>query len=277
MRLYCAQETKSEAGLLIHPTAIIEAGAQLAEGVRVGPYCQVGAQVVLAPKVVLHGHAVLLGHTALGAGCEVHPFAVLGGPPQDRKYAGEASRLEVGEGCVIREYVTMNSGTAKGDGLTLVGRDGLFMAGTHIAHDCRVGAGVVMANYASLGGHVELGDQVFMGAYAGVHQFVHVGRRAAIAAMAPVRRDVLPFSLCAANGLSGLNLVGLRRAGFEHTLIRHLQRALDFVFAEADTLHARLDTLEAELRQVAEVAELIDFVRHRSRRGLCAPSQETPG
>src|SRR5579859_6258438 len=165
---------------LIHPTAIIEPGARLAEGVKVGPYCHVGPEVELAEGVVLHAHAVVAGRTSVGAGTRIFPFASIGHEPQDLKYAGEASRLIIGRNNTIREHVTMNPGTAGGGMETIVGDGCLFMVGAHVAHDCRIGNNVVMANNATLGGHVVVADNAVLGGLSAVHQFVRISQNAMI-------------------------------------------------------------------------------------------------
>lgn len=258
---------------VIHPTAVIEAGARLAADVEVGPFCHVGAHARLERGVRLLTHVVVSGHTRIGEGTVVHAFACLGGPPQDRKYAGEASPLEIGARNIIREYATMNGGTAGGGGLTRIGDDGLFMVGSHVGHDCHVGDRVVLTNHVSLGGHALVGDHVVMGAGAGLHQFARIGRHAAVGADTPVRRDVVPFALCTGDAarIEGLNLVGLRRRGFENHRIRVLQAAFERLFATRGTRAGRLDALATEFADSPDVAYLVNFARTPSRRGLARP------
>ncbi len=220
---------------MIHPTAVVEAGAQLSEGVEIGPFCHVGPHVRLGVGVRLLSHVVISGHTRIGEGTVVHPFACLGGPPQDRKYGGEPSQLELGARNHVREYATMHGGTAGGGMVTRVGDDGLFMVGSHIGHDCRIGDQVVLTNHVSVGGHAMVGDHVVMGAGAGLHQFARIGRHAAVGADTPVRRDVVPFALCSGDAarIEGLNLVGLRRRGFDNPRIRILQAAFERLLINA--------------------------------------------
>ena len=208
---------------------LAEPGAVLGDGVEIGPFCHVGAQVRLDDGVVLKSHVVVTGDTRIGAETTVFPFACIGEAPQDLKYAGEDTRLVIGARNRIREYVTMNPGTAGGGGLTQVGDDGLFMAGSHVAHDCRVGNGVILVNNVAIAGHCNLGDEVIVGGLSGVHQFVRIGRGAMIGALTMVTADVLPFALVSGprGHLDGLNLVGLKRRGASRADIHELREMLD--------------------------------------------------
>ncbi|PZO66002.1 MAG: acyl-[acyl-carrier-protein]--UDP-N-acetylglucosamine O-acyltransferase [Paracoccus denitrificans] len=199
----------------VHPSSIIEDGAQLGQGVRIGPFCHIGPRVSLGDGVEVKSHAVITGDTAIGAETTVFPFACIGEAPQDLKFKGENTRLVIGARNRIREYVTMNPGTEGGGGVTTVGDDGLFMAGSHVAHDCRIGDRVILVNNVAIAGHCDLGDDVIVGGLSGVHQFVRIGRGAMIGAVTMVTADVLPFGLVQGprGHLDGLNLVGLRRRG----------------------------------------------------------------
>ncbi|MBM3557877.1 MAG: acyl-ACP--UDP-N-acetylglucosamine O-acyltransferase, partial [Alphaproteobacteria bacterium] len=177
----------------IHPTAVIENGAKIAEGVEIGPFCHVGARVELGPQVKLKSHVVVAGRTRIGAGTVVFPFASIGHQPQDLKYAGEDSELVVGARCLIREHVTMNPGTKGGGMLTQVGDDCLFMAGAHVAHDCRIGNHVILVNHATLGGHVTIQDYAILGGLSAVHQFARIGKHAMVGGMTGVENDVIPY------------------------------------------------------------------------------------
>ena len=201
----------------IHPTAIIENGASIAINVIIGPFCHVGAHVELASGVKLESHVAIAGHTRVGDNTHVYPFASLGHPPQDLKFKGEKSRLNIGKNNKIREHVTMNPGTEGGVMVTVVGDNCLFMMGSHVAHDCIVGNHVIMANNATLGGHVEIGDYAIIGGLTGVHQFVKVGKHAMIGGMSAVVNDVIPYgnAFGERSWLNGLNLTGLKRRGFE--------------------------------------------------------------
>jgi len=261
----------------IHPTAIVANGAKLGDDVRIGPYCTVGANVSLGDKVSLISHVVVDGHTELGAGCKVHPFSALGCDPQSTAHTGEPTRLVIGARNVIREQVTMHCGTASGRGVTTVGSDGFFMVGVHIGHDCIVGDKVVMANNATLGGHVIMEDHVIMGGLSAAHQNIRIGRHAFVGGMAGVNHDVIPFGNVWGNHahLEGLNLVGLKRRGFSRPAINTLRAAYRMLFAEEGTFQERLeDTAEAYCAS-PEVMEIVDFIRADSSRPLTTPARET--
>ncbi|MDP0929581.1 acyl-ACP--UDP-N-acetylglucosamine O-acyltransferase [Paracoccus onubensis] len=212
----------------IHPSAVIEDGAEIGDGVEIGPFCVVGPQVRLARGVVLKSHVVVTGETSVGAETVIFPFASIGEIPQDLKFRGERARLEIGAGNRIREYVTMNPGTEGGGGVTVVGDEGLFMAGAHVAHDCRIGNRVILVNNASVAGHCVLEDDVIVGGLSGVHQFVRIGRGAMIGAVTMVTADVIPFGLVQGprGHLDGLNLVGLKRRGASRADIAALRDLL---------------------------------------------------
>ncbi|MDO5647404.1 acyl-ACP--UDP-N-acetylglucosamine O-acyltransferase [Paracoccus sp. (in: a-proteobacteria)] len=199
----------------IHPSAVIEPGAQIGAGVEIGPFCVVGPQVELGDGAVLKSHVVVTGETVIGPETVVFPFACIGEVPQDLKYRGERARLDIGARNRIREYVTMNPGTEGGGGLTRVGDDGLFMAGSHVAHDCQIGDRVILVNNVAIAGHCVLEDDVIVGGLSGVHQFVRIGRGAMIGAVTMVTADVIPYGLVQGprGHLDGLNLVGLKRRG----------------------------------------------------------------
>ncbi len=256
----------------IHPTAIVHDGARLAPGVEVGPYCIVGPEVELGEGVRLLSHVVIDGRTSIGEQGVIHSFASLGGPPQHLGHRGEPTRLVVGARNVIREHVTMHLGTAAGRGVTTVGADGLFMVGSHIAHDCVVGDHIVMANNATLGGNVELGDHVWMGGLSAVHQHSRIGRHAFIGGLAPVTKDVIPFALVGNDAhLQGMNLVGLKRRGFSREAINDLRAAYRLLFAEEGTLQERVDDLARVFGASGEVMEIVGFIRADANRPLCLP------
>ncbi len=256
----------------IHHAAVVEEGAEIGAGVRIGPFCHVGSQVVLGPGVCLHSHVVVTGATEIGEGSEVFPFAVLGAVPQDLKFAGERTRLRIGPRNRIREHVTMNVGTAGGGGETLVGADGLFMAGCHVAHDCRVGDRVIVVNGSALAGHVELGDDVIVGGLSGIHQWVRIGEGAIIGALSMVTKDVLPFGLVQGPRaeLDGLNLVGLKRRGVPRADIQELRLALQVLRQGEGTFHERARRVGAEM-QSDYVRRMIDFVCADSDRSFLVP------
>jgi UDP-N-acetylglucosamine acyltransferase len=257
----------------IHPTAIVETGAQLGADVEIGPWCLVEANVILGDRVKLHANAQALGHTTLQEDCVVHAFAVLGGPPQDLSYKGEPTRLEVGARCVMREHVTMNRGTARSHGVTTVGPDGYFMNGSHVGHDCTVGQKVIFASNATLGGHTVVGEHVIIGGLAAVHQFCRIGRHAFVGGLAAVVADVIPYgSVVGVHAhLGGLNVIGLKRRGFSREQIHDMRGAYRMLFAEEGTLQERLEDVAERFADTAEVMEIVDFVRAESARPLCLP------
>ena len=256
----------------VHPTAIVASTAELARGVRIGPYAVVGPQVRLGARTRVGAHAIVQGRTTIGADNRIFPFASLGGPPQDLKYRGEPSRLEIGDGNAIREYVTMNPGTAAGGMMTRIGSGSLFMANSHVGHDCHVGDTVVLANSAALAGHVVVEDHAIIGGLAGVHQFTRVGESSMCGAGAMVSQDVPPF--CMASGdrarLFGLNVIGLKRRGFPEETVRALKRAYRSLFQGAGPLEAAVAQARAAGGHVPEVARLVAFVV-ASERGVCRP------
>jgi len=257
----------------IHPTAIVHPRARLGEGVQVGPYCVIGADVVLGDRVRLISHVVVDGITILGEETVVFPFASLGLAPQDLKYRGEASTLRIGARNRIREQVTMNPGTEGGGMVTEVGNDGLFMVGAHVAHDCRLGDHVIMANNATLAGHVGLGDYVVVGGNSAIHQFVRVGPHAMVGGMTGVEQDVIPFGLVIGDRawLNGLNLVGMERRGFPRDDIQAMRNAYRMMFGADGTLAERIEEVSRTYSDSPIVRQVIEFARAKSGRGLCQP------
>ena len=262
---------------IIHPTAIIEEGAQIGAKCSIGPYCIIGPNVTLGDGVVLKAHVVVDGYTTVGEGTQIYPFASIGMAPQDLKYKGEKSELIIGKNNVIREYTTMNPGTEFGGMKTIVGDNCLFMMSTHVAHDCVIGDRVIMANNATLGGHVHVGDNVLVGGLAAVHQFVRIGDFAVIGGMSGVESDVIPYGRVKGEraSLAGLNLVGLERGGFGKDQIRQIQKAYKSMFEGEGNLDKRLDELEREFSQDGLVSPIVEFARDRERFGLCQPLKKT--
>lgn len=259
----------------IHPTALIEDGAQIGEGARIGPYCVVGPEVVVGPKVELKSHVSVDGWTSIGEETVVFPFSSLGAVPQDLKFAGERTRLEVGARNRIREHVTMNTGTAGGGGLTKVGDDGLYMTGSHIGHDCKVGNHVVFANNATLAGHVEVDDFAILGGLCAVHQFCRIGKHSMIGGMTGVEKDVIPFGSVLGNraALGGLNLIGLKRRGFDRETISALRKAYDMLFYSEGVLAERIAAVAQAYPDVEPVLEILTFLRGDSARSFCTPRE----
>ena len=260
----------------IHPTAIVADGARLGADVEVGPYCIVGGEVVLADGVRLISHVTLEGRTEIGEASVLHPCASLGGAPQHLGHKGEPTRLIVGQRNIIREHVTMNTGTVGGGGVTRVGSDGLYMTGSHVAHDCVVGDHVVFANNATLGGHVHVGDYVFMGGLAAAHQFTRIGRYSFIGGVSAVTKDIIPYgSVWGVHAhLEGLNLVGLKRRGFTREAINDLRSAYRLLFADEGTFQERLEDVANAFAGSAEVMEIVGFIRAEANRPLCLPRND---
>jgi UDP-N-acetylglucosamine acyltransferase len=258
----------------VHPTAIVEKGARLGEDVEIGPWCLVGAHASLGAGVRLMSHVVVTGRTTVGAATRIFPFASLGHEPQDLKYRGEEAALEIGAGCIIRESVTMNPGTAGGGGVTKVGDRCAFLASSHVAHDCRVGNNVILSNNVMIAGHCVVGDYAILGGGAGVHQFVRIGHHAFIGGLAGVENDVIPYGMALGNraGLAGLNIVGMKRLGFSRESIHNLRHTYRLLFSNEGTLVERLADVEGDdISRDPYVREIIDFVKASSDRSLCVP------
>ena len=255
----------------IHPTAIISNSATIGVGVSVGAYCVVGDNAVIGDGAKLMSHVVIDGHTSIGAGTEIYPFAVLGCAPQHTRYEGEPSTLEIGENCVIREHVTMHPGTAIDNMRTIVGNNGLFFAGAHVAHDCIVGDNVIFANNASLGGHAKIGDNVMLGGYSAVQQRCRVGSHCMLGAHSLVDSDVVPFSIAVGNRarLAGINVIGLARRGFSDDSVTALRAAYQMLFEGDDIFASRVETTRAHFADVAEVQDMIAFIDSAGRNGVC--------
>ena len=257
----------------IHPTAIVDGSVELGEDVAIGPWCTVGPGVKLDAGVHLVSHVVVQQDTSIGARTVIHPFAVIGGDPQHNGYKGETVRLEIGSDNAIREHATFNRGTPQGSGVTRVGSYGLFMTGAHVGHDAVVGDHVVMANSATLGGHARIGDKVFLGGLCAVHQNGRVGQGAIVGGLAAVTRDVIPYGSAWGNHarLHGLNLIGLKRKGYDKNAVRRLLAAFRDLFEGEGVFAGRLDAVEAGYADLPEIMEIVAFIREDGKRPLCLP------
>lgn len=255
---------------MIHPAAIIESGAQIGVGVKIGPYAVIGRDVVLHDGVEVAAHVVIEGHTVVGEGTLISCFSAIGHPPQDLHYHGEPTRVEIGKRCQIREYVTIHRGTEAGGGLTRVGNGCMIMAYCHIAHDCRVGDQVIMANAATLAGHVEIQDNAVIGGLTAIHQFARVGRNSFIGGASAISMDVAPFLSAAGNRskIVGVNVVGLRRGGFSEETIKLIRQAHRIIFRSNLRLEQAIEELEKELSSCPEVQLMSEFLQ-TSQRGIC--------
>jgi UDP-N-acetylglucosamine acyltransferase len=256
----------------VHPTAIVENGANLAEGVEIGPWCIVGSNVVLRDDVRLHSHVVICGHTEIGPRTVVHSHAALGGEAQMHKHNPGAMRLRIGADNVIRESVTMSTGSAAGRGITAVGDHGYFMAGCHVAHDCIVGNGVTLSNGVQLAGHVEVGDGVIMGGLSAIQQFGRVGRYAFVSGVTGIVADVIPYGSVVGTHarLYGLNLVGLRRRGVPRANIHGLRAAYRLIFHSAEgTIQDKARRAGGLWPDIAEVQDVVSFILADAKRPIC--------
>ena len=258
--------------ILIHPSAVIEPGAKIADDVSVGPFSFIGAEVVLHSGVEIKSHVVITGNTEIGRETVVYPFAVVGEIPQDLKFSGEKTSLKIGKRNRIREHVTINTGTAGGGGLTLVGNDCLFMAGSHIAHDVKIGDKVIIANSGAVAGHCLIEDEVIIGGLSGIHQFVRIGRGAIIGAITMVTNDVIPFGLVQGprGNLDGLNLIGLKRKGVERTDITALRAAFQTLAQGEGTFYNRAKKLKEEANN-EYVDAITNFILGASDRSFLTP------
>lgn len=263
----------------IHPTAVISTSSILGEGIKVGPFCVIGDHVRLGNGCVLHSHVVLEGHITAGNNNTFYPFTSIGHPPQDLKFKGEKSEITIGDDNIFREYVTVNPGTA-GDALTtVIGSGCLFMIGSHIAHDCRVGDKVILANNATLAGHVHVGSHTVIGGLAAVHQFVRIGDHAMIGGLSGIEHDIIPFGQAVGERatLAGLNLVGMKRRGFQRETIKAIRDAFETIFREDGNipLKERSRNVSETYTGIQEIQDMVDFVAADSDRGLCRPRNIT--
>lgn len=260
----------------IHPSAIVDPGAQIGENVKIGPFCVVEDNVVIGDDCIIDAHAQIKAYTSMGKGNVVHSGAVLGGEPQHLGFKGEPTTVEIGDNNIFREYMTIHRGTVQGCEKTVVGSNCMIMAYVHIAHDCIIGNNVIMANATSLAGHVEVGDFVTISGLSGIHQFVRIGEYAFLGAMSGFGQDIPPYML--ATGVRGVlhgpNSVGLRRRGFDSKTCLDIKKAYRIIFRSGLTREESLEMAENEFPDTPEVARLIEFIK-TSERGIC-PADRTP-
>jgi UDP-N-acetylglucosamine acyltransferase len=252
---------------MIDPRAVISPQADVAADVQIGAFSIIGAGVAIGAGTWVGPHVVINGPTRIGAGNKIFQFASLGDAPQDKKYKGEATRLEIGDRNVIRECVTVNRGTAQGRGVTRIGNDNLLMAYAHVAHDCQLGNEIVMSNVSTLGGHVEIGDFAILGGLSAVHQFTKVGAYCFIANNAAVTRDVPPYIMAVGQpaGPHSVNAVGLKRRGFSPEQVLNVRRAYRLLYRSGLKLKTALEQLDEAARTQAEIRPFVDFIRRSSR------------
>jgi UDP-N-acetylglucosamine acyltransferase len=257
---------------MIHQTALIDPKAKIHSSVKVGPYSIIGAKVEIDENTEVQSHVSIVGNTKIGKNNKIYPFASIGNDPQDLKFQGEETKLEIGNNNKIREYVTINPGTSGGGGITKVGNNCLFMVSAHIAHDCYVGNNVILANNVPLGGHAQVEDNVIIGGNSAVQQFTRVGRSAMIGGMCGVVRDVIPYGIVHGNRsiLQGLNLIGLRRKNIPNQDIMILLDAYKEIFKNKN-LTENLNNLSKELRINELVSEVVSFIEKDKKRPICTP------
>ena len=257
---------------MIHNSSVIDKKANLGKNVKIGPFCYIGPNVELQENVELISNVHIEGNTRIGKGTKIFPFASIGTQPQDLKFKGEKNSLEIGENNLIREYVTINPGTAGDRSKTTIGNNCLLMISSHIAHDCVIGNNVVIANNVPLGGHVIIEDSVVIGGNSAVQQFTRIGRLAMIGGMTGVLKDVIPFGLSFGNRnyLQGINLIGLRRKKYENKKILELDTAYKKIFS-SKKLHENLAKINGEFKENDLVKEVIDFIAKDKKRPICTP------
>jgi UDP-N-acetylglucosamine acyltransferase len=263
----------------IHPLSVIEDGAVIGDHVVVGPFCHVGPKVTLADNVELISHVVVLGRTTVGKGSKVFPSAVIGGDSQSVHHSAVDTTLTIGENCTIREGVTMNTGTVEHGGATTIGDNNLFLAYAHVAHDCRLGNNIILSNNVMLAGHVTVEDRAILGGGSAVHQFTRIGRQAFIGGLSAVSYDVIPYGMLNGNPgiLSGLNVVGMARAGFEKSAIHEVRRAYKQIFEGPESIRANAAAIRADYVDCVPAMEILDFIAAESDRALSSPSRGKKG
>ena len=266
----------TKTSLNIHPTAVVENGANISSSCRIGPYCCIGSEVTLDDEVSLESHVVVSGKTFIGKGTKIWPFSSVGSNPQDLKYSGEKTALIIGKNNLIRECVSISTGTDGGGGVTSIGNNCLFMLGSHVGHDCKLGDNIVVANSSAIAGHVIIEDNVNIGGLVGVHQFCRIGEGSMIGAHAMVSKDVIPFSMIVGLRpvLSGVNLVGLKRRGSKKENIKKLVEVFSRIFERrgSENFQERLASMNKDdLHQVTEVQKVLEFMKQESTRSFVAP------
>ena len=257
---------------MIHKTAIIDKKAIISKNVKIGAYSIIGPNVHIGENTEIQSHVNIIGQTLIGKNNKIFPFASIGNDPQDMKYDGEITKLIIGDNNIIREYVTINPGTAQGGGVTRIGNKNLLMIGAHIAHDCMLGNNIVIANNAAIAGHAEIDDNVILGGNCGVHQFTRIGKMAMIGGMTGVSRDVIPYGLSTGNRniLNGINIVGLRRLNIPNKNIIFLTEAYKSIF-KTENLSENLNNLKSEIKKNKLVMDVIEFISKDKKRPICTP------
>ncbi|CAN7468272.1 acyl-ACP--UDP-N-acetylglucosamine O-acyltransferase [Ensifer sp. ENS07] len=259
----------------IHPSSIVESGAVIGENVKIGPFCYIGPKVVLGDDIELLSHVAVIGRTTVGKGTKIFPNAVIGGDSQSVHHSAVDTELLIGANCTIREGVTMNTGTVEHGGKTVVGDNNLFLANSHVAHDCRLGSNIILSNNVMLAGHVTVEDRVILGGGCAVHQFTRVGRQAFVGGLSAVSYDVIPYGMLNGNPglLSGLNVVGMSRAGIDRATIHVVRRAYKQIFEGPESIRANAAAIREDYMDCAPVMEILDFIGAESDRALSSPQR----
>lgn len=253
----------------VHSTAIVDKSAKLTDGVNIGPYCIIGKNVSIGKNTQLISN-IVIEETEIGEDNIVYPFTSIGLPPQDLKYKGEKTKVRIGDRNIIREYITIHRASVSGDGVTRVGNDNFLMAYVHIAHDCQIGNHVIMANAATLAGHVIVEDFAFIGGLVAVHQFTRIGAYSMIGGFSGIAQDIPPYTTASGERakLYGMNIVGLKRHGFDESVIRDLKHAYKFLFRSKLTIKEAIDKIQSEIKPSKEVSHLLQFLE-QNKRGIC--------
>ncbi|RCL02064.1 MAG: UDP-N-acetylglucosamine acyltransferase [Candidatus Tokpelaia sp. JSC189] len=257
----------------IHPTACVEAGAQLGENAIIGPFCYIGRDVVLGDNCEVMNHVTIIGTTTIGSGSKIYPHAVLGADPQNNKHKGGRTTLKIGKNCIIREGVTMHRGSDNSLGRTIVDDNCMFLAYAHVAHDCILGHHVTFSNNVMIGGHVMIGNHVIIGGGGAVHQFVRVGHYAFVGGLAALTADLIPYGMAIGvhAWLGGLNIIGMKRSGLQRNEIHALRHAVSMLFDRTKPIRERAVDVQAVYSQSKAVADMITFISADSKRSFCTP------
>ena len=257
---------------MIHPTAIVNKNSIISDNVEIGPYCVIGPEVEIGSNSKLHSHISIKGNTKIGKNNEIFPFVSIGTSPQDLKYKGEKNSIVIGDNNKFREYVNINPGTTQGGTITKLGNDNLLMVYCHVAHDCIIGNGIVLANNVQVGGHVKIEDNAIVGGSCAIHQFSRIGQLAMVGGMTGVLSDVIPFGLSLGNrnNLVGLNLIGLRRAKISNNDIKILQKFYDIVFCDQN-YRSNAETIDTNTKENKYVKIIIDFINSDKKRPISLP------
>ena len=259
----------------IHPLALVEDGAVIGDNVSIGPFCHIGPKVTLGAGCSLVSHVVVTGRTTIGSGCTIHPTAVIGGDPQSVHHAGEETTLDIGDNCTMREGVTINTGTVGGGGRTVVGNNNLFLACSHVAHDCQLGNHIIMSNAVLLAGHVRIEDRAILGGGCAVHQFTRIGRQAFVGGLSAVAYDLIPYGMLNGNPgvLGGLNVVGMTRAGIDRPTIHRVRKAYKQIFEGEGSVRSNAAGIRDDFLDCPPALEILDFIAADADRALSSPNR----